>query len=366
MPDFFHNTIQPQNRATKMRHNIITDDLKEIISDPLPFDKFSGKTVLVTGANGFLPAYLIESLLFLNEINPRFDVHIIALARNSESATNRFRAYLNRKDLSFLIQDVTEPIVISNPIDYIIHAASQASPKYYGIDPVGTLGPNVFGTGNLLKLAAAKNVSGFLFFSSGDVYGGVNSNQIPIKEISYGYLDCAKINSCYAESKRMGENLCVSWRHQYGVPAIIVRPFHTYGPGLRLDDGRVFADFVANIVRNENIVMKSDGSAKRAFCYLADATRGFFTALLKGKPGETYNVGFDKAECSIKDLAELLVNLYPEKQLCVIEAANAHNNNYLKSIVTRSCPDISKLNNLGWCPRYSLQEGFRRTIDSFT
>ena len=153
--------------------------------------------------------------------------------------------------------------------------------------------------------------------------------------------------------------MCVSWFRQYGVPASIVRPFHTYGPGMRLDDGRVFADFVADIVHGRDLVVKSDGSARRPFCYLSDAVGGFFTVLLKGEPGEAYNVGNDRSEISIRGLAELLVSLFPDKGLRVrIEG-------YQETSVVRVCPDISRIRGLGWNPGTSLEQGFLRTVWSY-
>ncbi|MCL4512105.1 MAG: NAD-dependent epimerase/dehydratase family protein [Bacteroidetes bacterium] len=347
------------------RNNIIQEDLEFITGSDLPWSVFEGKTVLIAGANGFLPAYMVETLLYLNEKVHTPRTKVIALVRNIEKARARFKYYQQREDLQFLVQDVCTPLEIIDRIDYIIHAASQASPKYFGRDPVGTLTANILGTRNLLDLAKDRNAAGFLFFSSGEVYGTVDPSQIPINEKNYGYVDPTEVRSCYAESKRMGETMCVSWAHQYRVPAKIVRPFHTYGPGMALDDGRVFADFVADIVNDRNIVMKSDGSAVRPFCYLADAVAGFFTVLLKGQVSEAYNIGNDKGEISILDLAELLVSTFPEKKLKVVRQERLTGNDYLKSPIARNCPNISKIGKLGWKPTTSAKEGFRRTVRSF-
>ena len=111
-------------------------------------------------------------------------------------------------------------------------------------------------------------VESFLFLSSGEVYGAIDSVHIPTGEKEYGFIDPTDVRSCYGESKRMGETMCISYFHQFNIPSKIVRPFHTYGPGMQLDDGRVFADFVSDIVNGKDIVMKSDGSAIRAFCIL--------------------------------------------------------------------------------------------------
>jgi UDP-glucuronate decarboxylase len=353
--------------ATAPRNRIVQEDLEEIVSQPLDWDAFAGRTVLVSGANGFLPTYMVETLLFLNERRRGFACKVVGLVRSREKAERRFRHHLDRDDLRLLLQDVAEPIAqIDGPVDYVVHAASQASPKYYGKDPVGTLGPNVFGTRNMLDLARTKRSRGLLFFSSGEVYGSVPPAQIPTKETQYGYVDPVAVRSCYAESKRMGENMCASWAAQHGVPAKIARPFHTYGPGMLLDDGRVFSDFVADIVHGRDIQMKSDGSAMRAYCYLADAVRGFFTVLLAGKAGEAYNVGNELAHVTVLELAEILVGLYPEKNLKVVRAPATQSPGYLKSPLVDNCPDTSKLSALGWTPSHSIASGFRRTIESFS
>jgi UDP-glucuronate decarboxylase len=319
--------------------------------------------VLITGANGFLPAYMVETLLYLNETRHRVATQVIGLVRNIDKTRARFAAYQDRSDLRFIVQDVSMPMTIDVQVDYIIHAASQASPKYFGPDPIGTLSANVLGTHHLLCLAQEPQVKGFLYFSTGEVYGQVD--RVPIDELAYGYLDPADVRSCYAESKRMGETMCVAYAHQAGVRAKIVRPFHTYGPGMSLNDGRVFADFVADIVGNRHIVMKSDGSATRSFCYLADAVMGFFTVLLRGEMGQTYNIGNPEGELSIVELANMLVALFPEKKLIVIRDEHAVTAGYLRSKITRNRPDISKVRQIGWQPTTSPAVGFARTIRSF-
>jgi nucleoside-diphosphate-sugar epimerase len=353
------------NTSENKRNSIAEQDLEFIINSPLNWEILEGKTVLITGANGFLPAYMVETILFLNETKFTIPAKIIGLVRNLEKAKRRFLFYTERKDLELIQTDVNEPFEYKSPINYIIHAASQASPKYYGVDPIGTLLPNTIGTNNLLRLALKNPIESFLFFSSGEVYGEVDADQIPTKENDYGFLDPTMVRSCYGESKRMGETMCVSYHHQFNTPVKIVRPFHTYGPGMQLDDGRVFADFVADIVNDRDIIMKSDGSAIRAFCYLADAIVGFFTVLLKGKNGEAYNIGNPLGETSIKELAYTLIKLFPKKKLKVIETHKSTDNYYLKSNISRNCPDITKIENLGWTPYYSVPEGFKRTIESY-
>lgn len=348
-----------------MGNGVINEDINNIISADLNWESFERKTILISGANGLLAAYMVETFMRLLQTNKIKNIKIIALVRDKNKAEKRFRDFLRTEHMELLVQDVCDPIIYNGKIDYIIHAASQASPKYYGIDPVGTLNANVLGTNNLLNLARNNDVEGFLYFSSSEVYGELDDDRIPTKECDFGYLNPTDLRSCYAESKRLGETMCISWFKQYGVPIKIVRPFHTYGPGMKLNDGRVFADFVADIVNKRNIVMKSNGSAKRAFCYLADATKGFFTVLLNGENGEPYNIGNDLAEISILDLAEEIVDIFPELKLKVVKMEEDRKINYLTSKITRNCPDIGKAKKIGWEPKINIYDGFKRTIISY-
>jgi len=346
-------------------NRIIEEDLKNITSSNVDWLQFNEKTILVSGANGFLPAYIIETLLYLCNGQILDSVEIIALVRNEQKAKNRFKHHLNTKHLHFIVQDVNDPIEIEEPIDFIIHAASQASPKYYGIDPVGTLKANTVGTYNLLELARKKQVEAFLYFSSSEVYGKVSTELKDIKENDYGYIDPCAIRSCYAESKRMGENMCVCWVSQYDINVKIVRPFHTFGPGMMLDDGRVFADFVKNIVQRENIVLNSKGDAVRAFCYLSDAVIAFFKILLYGKKGEAYNMGNPNNTIAIIELANMLANMYQDRGIEVVVNLENTNQSYMPSQVITNIPNIEKLSALDWKPNVTLSEGFKRTIEYY-
>jgi len=346
-----------------MRHPVVAEDLAEISSRKLPWEKLDGKTILVSGAYGFIPAYLVEALLYQNETR-RAGIRVLALGRNPEKARRRFAHYQNREDLVYLFQDVCEQVQIEEPIDYLIHAASWASPKYYGKQPVEVIAPNALGTELMLRLAHARKVSSFLFFSSAEIYGAPPPDRIPVKEDYVGNVSPTDVRSCYAESKRLGETLCASWWHEYGVPAKIARIFHTYGPGMDLEDGRVFADFVRDVVQGRDLHMKSDGSAVRAYCYLADAVDGLLRILLQGEPANPYNMGNDQAECSVLELAETLISAFPERGIKLVRDVETRTG-YLKSTVSRTCPNTARLRALGWETRYPVREGFVRTIRSY-
>jgi UDP-glucuronate decarboxylase len=346
-----------------MRNRIVESDLQFITAADLPWNLLRGKTVLVSGAAGFLPAYMVETLLFLNETR-QCDIRVVGLVRNLERARERFRDYRETDGLRLICQDVCEKVRLDEEVHYIIHAASQATPKVYSRDPVGTILPNVIGTNNLLELAAEKRAEAFLYFSTSGVYGHVAADQYPVKENTFGYLDSMDLASCYLESKRMGENLCVAWNHQFGVPVKIVRPAITYGPGIKLDDGRSFADFIANVVRCQDIELYSDGKVIRNFCYVADAMVGFFMVLLKGRLREAYNIATDQ-EITIYDLAKLLVEkVFPERKLKVV-LKHVESKNYLRIEFPRTTVDISKAKALGWTLHFPVEAGFKRTVESF-
>jgi UDP-glucuronate decarboxylase len=340
---------------------IVHGDMESIARENLPWADLSGAKVLITGAAGFLPAYMVETLLYLNRHMLAKPARVVALVRNEDRARLRFAEAMDRDDFELIVQDVAAPLKSVDALDFVIHAASQASPVYYKTDPVGTLLANVLGTYHLLNAARQSACRGFLYFSSGEVYGIVRDGSVATSENEGGYLDPTDVRSCYGESKRMGETMCVSWAQQYGVPARIVRPFHTYGPGMRLDDGRVFADFVRDILNGGPIVLHSDGKARRSFCYLADAVGGFFTVLLRGQIGEAYNVANPDGECSISELADRLAAVYQDEDIRVVRRVRGESV-YVPSPIVGTRPSIEKLKALGWSPHRSIEEGFARTV----
>ena len=348
---------------------IIAGDIARIISSDLEWRRLAGCSVLITGATGFLPAYFVEVVMALQHCPALIGndpPRVVALVRSEDRARAKFGRHLQDPNFTLLVQDVCTRLPVDIQPDFIVHAASPASPKYYRDDPVGTIGPNTVGTEHLLERAADVDAKGFLFFSSSEIYGDLPETMIPTRESDVGVLDPTDPRNCYAESKRLGEALCIAYHRQFGVAASIVRPFHVYGPGMRFDDGRVFADFAASVVQGRDIELLSAGTARRSFCYLGDATEGFFRILLCGESGTAYNLGNPDCEVSIAELAEILTALYPEKGLKVIRAVRKAGDPYMPSKVERSCPDVGRLRSLGWRPSIDIGTGFRRAIDSLS
>jgi nucleoside-diphosphate-sugar epimerase len=276
-----------------------------------------------------------------------------------------------RADLTLLRHDIRFPLPDPMPdFEYIVHAAGIASPIYYRAHPLETMDANIDGLRRLLDYARARidaghAFDGFIFYSSSEIYGDPAPEAIPTPEDYRGNVSCTGPRACYDESKRYGETLCVIYARYYGVPVKQVRPFNNYGPGLKISDRRVIPDFARDVVNARNIVLLSDGKPMRTFCYVADAVCGYYKALVRGRPGEPYNVGIDRPEISMRDLAERVVGCARELfgyagRVVVNPPADA---DYLVDNPNRRCPDMTKSRTeLGYDPSILIDEGLRRSL----
>lgn len=345
---------------------IVAEDVAHVVAAELPWERLSGATVAVTGATGFIGSYLVRTLLALHAAGKvEVPVRVVGVVRNLRKAARRFSDLGADAPLQWVECDLSRPDSLTLAADWILHVASPASPKAYGKDPVGTIGPNVLGTWRLLQLAQKSRARGFLFVSTSEVYGSAGDRTV-LREEDYGALDPTAVRSAYAESKRLGETLCVAWMHQHGLPVYLVRPFHTYGPGVDLEDGRVFADFVADVVAGRPIRLSSDGSARRAFCYISDAVSGFFHVLLRGEAGRAYNIANPQGDLSIRELAEMLAAEFAARGATVGPGDKAVADGYLPSPHARLLPAIERAAALGWQPVVKPATGFRRMVESYT
>ena len=274
----------------------------------------------------------------------------------SKQECKRISHIFDSSNIELIQQDVGKKFFLEDGIDYIIHAASKASPKEYLSDPIGTIDANVNGTRQLLEYSVTNKVESFLFFSSGEIYGDPCLDDIPTKEDYLGRADWLAPRSCYTESKRFSETLCINFFYKYKIPIKIVRPVHIYGPGLRLNDGRVISDFLKDGLAGKDINILSDGLASRGFCYVSDATIAFWNVLLNGRSGQVYNVGNDKEETSIRDLAKTVAQIFDNK--ISINFYNKDTFNYLAGSPGRSCPSVDKLRQeFDYEPQVCLRDG---------
>ena len=340
---------------------IIVDDFENIFKRDIPLKELYGNTVLISGATGMLASYVVYFLIWLNETK-NANINIIALARNQQKCRKRFGKYLDQDYFRSCVDNILEPINVEDNVDYIIHAASLASPQYYGTNPVDVAAPNVIGTYNLLELACHKRVKGFLYFSSGDVYGKMPEGIGEFSEQEMGTTDPLAPHSCYSESKRMGETLCASYFRQHGVPTTIARIGHTYGPTMDIsNDPRVFSSFMKNVCEGKDIVLRSDGTAKRPFCYIADGVVAYLLILLRGEPGNAYNVCNTDQFISMNELAEVMVNIRKDVTLQVVHEGVVADSKYVENKDNiANCPSSAKLKKLGWECHFDVEDGFGR------
>ena len=329
------------------------EDILQIFEQDLPWEKLSGSNILVTGATGLIGGCMVDTLM----MNPHRDYHVYATGRNEERAKSRFKDYVNDEGFHFIKYDVLRPLESDVRFDYIIHAASNASPNFFSQKPVEVIKSNIIGVSNLIEYGLEHDMKRILFVSTGEIYGEGDGRAFT-EEYS-GYIDCAKPRSCYPSSKRTAETLCVSYAEEYGLDVVIARLCHTYGPYFTEQDNRVYAQFIRNILCEEDIVMKSTGEQFRSWCYVVDCVSGLLHILLKGKCGEAYNIADGESNVSIRELAETIAEIGGRK--VVIDMSDAAEKRGF-NVVTKSIFSTKKLESLGWRPQNHICEGLSNTI----
>ena len=352
---------------------LLTEDLEVVCRDlDSELGKLAGKSLLITGGGGFLGYYLVQAALHWNRTRTSRGVISVTVYDNYFRGVPAWlEALRGDRNLTLVKQNMIEPLPKDmGHFDWIIHAAGIASPIYYRLHPLECIDANINGLRNLLDYAVAeakagRAVEGFLFYSSSEIYGDPTPDAIPTPETYRGLVSCTGPRSCYDESKRLGETLCVVYANHHGVPVRMARPFNNYGPGLKITDGRVLPDFARNVLNNEDIVMLSDGSPKRTFCYATDAITGYYKILVRGHSGEAYNIGIEKPEISMATLANLVTDtareLFGYKGKVVL--GKAKQEDYLVDNPNRRCPIIAKAReHLGYAPKVLPEEGIYRSL----
>ena len=330
----------------------------------------AGDRLLVTGGAGFLGYYLVQTVTHYNETADR-PIGVTVFDSFARGKPQWLADLADAGAVELVRHDLRRPLLPRTPeAEWIIHAASIASPTVYRRDPIGTMDANVNGLRSLLDWAVRRQdgptpVKGLLFYSSSEIYGDPDPADIPTAEDYRGLVSCTGPRACYDEAKRYGETLCANFARQHGVPVKVARPFNNYGPGLSIDDGRVIPDFCRDVLAGRDIVMRSDGRATRTFCYAADAVAGYYKVLVGGAVGGAYNVGTETPEVSMADLAERVAAVGREQVgyggRVVFRASD--DADYLVDNPNRRCPVIDKARReVGYAPAVSLDEGLRRTM----
>ena len=326
-------------------------DIQEC-SNKIDLSKLEGCNILITGATGLIGGSLVDILMNAN-------CQVYALGRNEERARKRFADYWNSVLFHFVKGDVTKPLECDINFDFIIHAASNASPNFFKEKPVEVITSNIVGTQKLMEYGLSHGMKRMLFVSSGEIYGEGTGKEFV--ETDSGYIDCATPRACYPSSKRAAETLCVSYAAEYGVDVVIARPCHTYGPFFSESDNRVYAQFIRNVLNGEDIVLKSKGEQHRSWIYVVDCVGALLTVLCQGKCGEAYNVADEKSEISIRDLAELIASNSGLSVKFDIPLTQDKGNT---TPITRALFSTRKLQVLGWKPLFSISDGIKHTIST--
>jgi nucleoside-diphosphate-sugar epimerase len=238
--------------------SVIREDAQWLAASAgLPMERLAGKTLLLTGACGFLGAYVLDVLAHWNRTQAR-PCRILAMDNHLVGLPERVQHLRDRPDIRFLDQDLTRPYLPDEPIHAIFHAAGVASPTFYRRYPLETLDVNVGGTRQLLELCRTQPVERMLHLSTSEIYGDPTPDAIPTREDYRGLVSCTGPRACYDESKRLSETLCALYHQLHGVPVAVGRPFNVYGPGQRIDDRRIVPDLMQAALRGGPLVLLSD------------------------------------------------------------------------------------------------------------
>ncbi|UWR87810.1 NAD-dependent epimerase/dehydratase family protein [Phaeobacter inhibens] len=323
--------------------------------------RFSGKTILLAGGAGFLGKHFLKVFQKLNHEVLHKPCKVISVDNYITGTKNLDDSIANDPQIMQVWADVTHPLPVREDIDFIIHGAGIASPVYYMRYPLETIESAVHGTRNLLNLATSnKELEGFLFFSSSEIYGDPDPRAVPIKEDYHGNVSTVGPRACYDESKRLGETLCTIYNEHHGVPTKIVRPFNVFGPGMGHNDRRVVPMFTYQALNGRTIPVHGTGQQTRTFCYITDAIYGFLMTLLQGKPGEAYNIGNPDNEISMNQLAAMYPRLVPGATFTTIDYPDT----YPAGEPNRRCPDITKARDtFGYTSEVDVEDGLHRFID---
>ena len=326
-------------------------DIQRAIAGLEHVESLQNASILITGATGLVGAFLTDTLLQLNR-EKQLNLQLTVLCRNRARAKELFG-----DQVKVIAGDISKQTDFPE-CDFIIHAASNAHPKAFSADPVGTMLGNFAGVHNLLEHLRKQGEGRLLFVSTGEIYGDNPAVLDGFSETDFGKVDSMNPRSCYPESKRAAETLCASYQSEYEVDVVVARLCYVFGPTITNENSRADAQFLRNALAGEDIVMKSAGSQVRSYCYVSDAVSALLTILLKGETGTAYNVANRNASRSVREYAETLAKIAGVQVRFEIPA-DAEKRGY--STVSRAVQKPDRLEALGWQPQFSFEEGLEHT-----
>src|SRR4029453_8906443 len=302
--------------------------------------------VVITGAAGFIGSHLAETLLDR-------DYSVVGIDNLLTGDTANI-AHLRNRDFEFIKHDVTNYIYLDGPVDYVLHWASPASPIDYLLLPIPTLKVGALGTHKALGLAKAKNAR-FVLASTSEVYG--DPLEHPQKETYWGNVNPIGPRGVYHEAKRFAEAMTTAYHRFHGVDAKIVRIFNTYGPRMRLRDGRAVPAFMSQALTGEDVTIFGSGNQTRSFCYVSDLVDGIIR-LMQSNVNDPVNIG-NPHEMTIEEIARTIIKLTGCKSTIVYRPLPEDDPKVRQ-------PDITRARTLlGWEPKVGLEEGLNRTLEYF-
>lgn len=326
----------------------IDDGTERVAQLNYAWEKLKNKTVLLSGGTGLIGQFFINDIKYRNQIYGD-KIRIISLSRHALSGED---------NITYLERDVTKKIEFDQPVDYILHLASNTHPKQYAEDPVGTITANIFGCYNLLETARKAGAKRFVLASSVEVYG--EGTRLPLSEDYSGFINFNTARAGYNEAKRLSESLCQSFRIQYGIDCVIARFSRCFGYD-RKNDSKAIAQFLKKAVAGEDIILKSKGEQRFSYCYVADAVSALFKILLDGVDGEAYNISDDDEGKTLGEYAELIASFAGQKVVFDLDQTK----NIGVSKANYALLDCSKLKSIGWQPIYSVSEALRETYEKY-
>ena len=310
--------------------------------------------ILVTGATGLIGSCIIDVLLAANSMY-NADYKIYALGRDRNKIVSRFG-----NKVVPIVQNIVDKLPMNVEYDYIIHAASNADPRTYAIQPVETVLTNVIGNNNIFEYCRYHKKTRVILTSSFEVYGKIENHDI-YKEEDCGILDFQILRNGYPESKRCAEILLHSYVEEYNIDAVIARLSSIYGPTMQVNDSKAHAQFIRNALHGDNIVLKSKGLPRRTYCYVTDAASAILYVLFNGKTGEVYNIANEKSIASIAEVAQTIAGIV-DTSVVFDFPDEIESKGFSKP---QNCIlDNSKLRKLGWHAEYILENGMRETIQT--